>query len=93
MNGDRWVVRYPTGEWGVERGSRRMSHQLFTSMEDALVAARQEAASAGGGEVCVQSPDGGLSLREDVAVEQRPLPGPREPQDASRGTVAWTIVA
>ena len=92
MSGDRWVVRYPSGEWGVERSSRRMSAQLFACVEEALTAARAEAASAGGGEISVQAPDGGLSLREQVVPASAQVPRPR-PQAPSQDVVAWTVFA
>ena len=91
MSGDRWVVRYPGGQWGVERSSRRTSHQLFGCMEDALAAARAEAAGAGGGDVVVQAADGQLSLREQVMVE-RPQRRP-QPRSAPQQVVAWTVFA
>ena len=93
MSGDRWVVRYPTGEWGVERSSRRMSSQLFACVEDALQTAREEATAAGGGEIAVQGPDGGLSLREQVTAAPRIASSPRATQDGAQGTVAWTVFA
>ena len=91
--GDRWVVRYPDGEWGIERSSRRPSLQLFATMEDALVAARVEAASAGGGEVLVQAGNGGLSLRDHVVVADDVEHARRRPElSMERPAVARTVL-
>lgn len=90
MSGDRWVVRYPNGQWGVERSSRRMSSQLFPSLEDALTTARAEAVAAGGGDLLVQTADGLLCLREQIPG------GPqahRRPQVSPRDGFSWTVLA